>query len=57
MVEEKIRKSITSCQRALLEYQNGNKKMALGSLDYVQDRITAAKWLLISKIEEEENDG
>lgn len=49
MVEEKIRKSIASCQRALLEYQNGNKKMALGSLDYVQDRITAAKWLLISQ--------
>jgi hypothetical protein len=54
LAEQKIKSAIESCQRALDNLQNGNKRIALGDLDFAHDKITAAKWTLIHKIEEEE---
>lgn len=53
LAEQKIKKAIESCQRALENLHNGNKRIALGDLDYVTDKITAAKWILINEIDDE----
>lgn len=50
---DKIDKAIYSLERAKSEYENGDKRLALGSLDWCQDRLTASKCLLIAEIEEE----
>jgi hypothetical protein len=54
LAEQKIKSAIESCQRALENLHNGNKRIALGDLDYVHDKITAAKWTLIHEIQIEE---
>jgi hypothetical protein len=56
VVKDRIEKAIESCKRALDDLENGNKRLALGDLDFVQDRITAAKMLLISQIKGEEGE-
>lgn len=54
LAEEYIDKAITSCQRALDELNQGNKRKAVGSMDFVKDRAIAAINILISEIENEE---
>lgn len=50
LAREYILKALQSCQRALDELDQGEKRKSLGSLDYAYDRITAAKWILIEEI-------
>lgn len=52
-VIDQIEKCMNSLERAKKEYNNGDKRLALGSLDWCQDRLTASKCLLIAEIEEE----
>jgi hypothetical protein len=54
MIKERILKATTSCQRALDNLENGNKRKTLGDLDYAHDRIIAAKMILINEIKDEE---
>jgi hypothetical protein len=54
--KEYIQKALISCQRALEELEQGDKRKSLGSLDFAQDRITAAKWTLINEIKDEEGE-
>ncbi|QJI52365.1 hypothetical protein [Psychrobacillus phage Perkons] len=49
-VLERIEKAMASLERAKEEYLNGDKRLALGSLDYVDDRIKGAKYLIINEI-------
>lgn len=49
-VQNRIDKAILSLQRAKEEYNNNDKRLALGSLDWVQERLTAAKYLLLDEI-------
>lgn len=53
-VIDRIEKCMNSLERAKREYENGDKRLALGSLDWCQDRLTASKCLLIAEIEEED---
>lgn len=52
--EEKILKIKKYCDRALVNLNENNMKLVLGDLDFVNDNLEAAKYLLLSKIEEEE---
>jgi hypothetical protein len=52
--EERIHKALTSCQRALSNLMEGNKRLAVGDLDYAKDYILAAIHLTIVEIEDEE---
>jgi hypothetical protein len=54
MAHTKIEKAITSCQRALENLQQGNKRLSVGDLDYCKDFIVAAIHMLIAEIIEEE---
>jgi hypothetical protein len=54
LAKDYIEKAITSCQRALEELERGNKRKAVGSMDFVKDRAIAAINILISEIEDEE---
>ncbi|MBL4951043.1 hypothetical protein JK635_02160 [Neobacillus sp. YIM B02564] len=56
LAEQKIINAIDSCQRALDHLYEGNKRLALGDLDFLQDKIIAAKWTLIHQIQEEEGE-
>jgi hypothetical protein len=56
LAKEYIEKAITSCQRALEELEQGNKRKAVGSMDFVKDRAIAAINILIATIEEEEGE-
>lgn len=53
MVTNKIEKAILSLELAEKQYKDGDKRLALGDLDYAYDYITASKCLLIAEIEEE----
>lgn len=54
LVEERIRKAITSCQRALSNLEKGNKRLAVGDLDHAKEFVIAAIHLTIIEIEDEE---
>jgi hypothetical protein len=54
MAQTKIEKAITSCQRALENLQQGNKRLSVGDLDYSKDFIVAAIHILIAEIKEED---
>jgi hypothetical protein len=54
LAQEYIEKAITSCQRALEELQQGQKRKAVGSMDFCKDRAIAAISILISEIQDEE---
>jgi hypothetical protein len=49
-----IEKALASCQRALEELEQGNKRKAVGSLDFTKDRTIAAINILINEIKDEE---
>lgn len=52
--EERIHKAINSCQLALENLKQRNKRLAVGDLDYAKDYILAAIHLTIIAIEDEE---
>jgi hypothetical protein len=54
LTREYIEKAIASCQRALVELDNGDKRKAVGSLDFTKDRTIAAISMLINEIIDEE---
>jgi hypothetical protein len=54
LASEYIEKAISSCQRALEELEQGNKRKAVGSLDFTKDRAIAAINILINEIKDEE---
>lgn len=51
-VEDRIDKAIKSLERAKEEYRNNKSRLALGSLDWTQERLTAAKYILINEIKD-----
>lgn len=53
--EKKIRKAMDSLERALHNIKNGNKRLAIGDLDFVKENSQEAIWILLAEIEEEEN--
>jgi hypothetical protein len=54
LVEKRINKAITSCQRALDNLQQGNKRLSVGDLDHAKEYILASIHLLIAEVKEEE---
>jgi hypothetical protein len=54
LAEQKISKAIQSCQRALDNLQNENKRLSVGDLDHAREFIIASIHLLIAEIKEEE---
>jgi hypothetical protein len=54
--KERIKKSINSCQLALNNIDQGNKRLAVGDLDYAHEYIESVKWLLINSIKDEEGE-
>lgn len=52
--ERYIHKVINSCRLALEKLEQGDKKLALGDLDFGHEFIIASKYLLLAEIEEEE---
>jgi hypothetical protein len=58
LAREYILKALSSCQRALDDLDKGGiqgLKLTLGDLDYVEDRIQAAKILLREELKELKN--
>jgi hypothetical protein len=53
LAEQKINKAILSCQRALDNLQDGNKRLSVGDLDYAREFIVASIHILICEIEDE----
>ncbi|AZV43618.1 hypothetical protein BAOM_3009 [Peribacillus asahii] len=54
--EEKINKAIKECYKALEHLEQDNKRMTIGTLDIVEERIQAARWMVINMIEDEEGE-
>lgn len=54
LAQEYIEKALASCQRALDDLEKGNKRQAVGDIDFIRERIEAAKWILINEIKDEE---
>ena len=52
-VKDRIEKAKHSLELAREKYSKGEKRLALGDLDYVQEYLTASKYLLLAEIEEE----
>ncbi|WJV20776.1 hypothetical protein QU593_10200 [Rossellomorea marisflavi] len=56
LAKEKLLKAINSCQLALDNLEQGNKRLAIGDLDYAQDFVHSSKMLLISEVIDEEGE-
>jgi hypothetical protein len=54
LAKEMIHKIMNSCQRDLDELEQGDKRKAVGSLDYAKDRTVAAISILINEIIDKE---
>jgi hypothetical protein len=54
LVEKRINKAINSCQRALNNLQQGNKRLSVGDLDHAKEYILASIHLLIAEVKEDE---
>ncbi|MGD7046999.1 hypothetical protein [Rossellomorea marisflavi] len=54
LAEEKLKKAIKSCQYALENLEQGNKRLAVGDMDYAEDFIKTAQVLIINEIIEVE---
>jgi len=55
-VNEQFEKLLNSLERFQNNLENGNKRVAIGDMDFIQDRATSIIYLLLAEIEEE-NDG
>ncbi|MEW5569696.1 hypothetical protein [Rossellomorea marisflavi] len=54
LAKEKLLKAINSCQLALVNLEQGNKRLAIGDLDFAEDYIKAAQAVTINEVVEEE---
>lgn len=54
LAEQKIKNAMNSCQRALDNLQQGNKRLTVGDLDYAKEYILASIHILIAEIKDEE---
>lgn len=54
LAKEKLLKAINSCQLALENLEQGNKRLAIGDLDFAEDYIKAAQAVTINEVVEEE---
>lgn len=52
--EKKILKIKRSCELALSNLENGNKRLAQGDVNYIRAFAEAAYWILDDEINEEE---
>lgn len=46
----KITKAMSSLERALENVKNGEKRLAIGDLDFVKENTQEAIWILINEI-------
>lgn len=53
-VIDRIEKCMNSLERAKREYENGDKRLSKGSLDYALDYCKASIYLLLNEIEDDE---
>ena len=54
LAKEYIIEIMKHCQHALNYLNEDNKRLAIGKLDEINDKTTAAKWILINEIKETE---
>jgi hypothetical protein len=54
LAREKIIKAMESLELALNNLDNDQKRLTVGDLDFAEDKIKAAKYVLISEIIEED---
>jgi hypothetical protein len=54
LAREKLLKAINSCQLALENLDQDNKRLAVGDLDYAEEYMKAAQLIMINEIIEEE---
>lgn len=54
-VDEQFKKLLYSIGKFKEDYANGNKRAALGDMDYIRDHAIAITYLLLAEIEEENN--
>ena len=52
--EKKIQKIMKSCELALSNLENGNKRLAQGDVNFIRSFAEAAYWILDDEINEEE---
>ena len=55
-VLEQLDKLIKSAERFREDYLKGEKRLACGHMDYVQDRSTKILYLTLAEIEDEEGE-
>lgn len=53
IVEEQLNKLLCSVERFKEDLNAGNKRAAIGDMDFVEDRAISLKYLLLAQIEEE----
>ena len=56
LAKSKIEKAMNSCSRALENLNNGNKRLAIGDLDYCKEFIIASIHILIAEVIESEGE-
>lgn len=54
LVNEQIDKLLSSLERFQGNLENGNKRAAIGDMDFVRDRAISIVYLLLAEIEEED---
>jgi hypothetical protein len=54
LATKKIHSAMKSLQLALINLEEGHKRLSVGDLDYAEDFIMAAKMLLINQIKQED---
>lgn len=56
LAKTKIEKAITSCQRALRNLDDSNKRLSVGDLDHAKENVIAAIHLIIAEIVDDEGE-
>lgn len=54
-INERIDKAIYSLERAKNEYNNGEKRISVASLDHAYNKIDSCRWIIKAQIEEDQN--
>jgi hypothetical protein len=52
---KKIHKAMDSLNKALASIEKGDKRIAVGDLDFVKENAQEAIYILLAEIEDEEN--
>lgn len=55
LAEEKIEKAVDNLVRALHNLQEGDKRLAIGDLDFAKENAQKAIYILLAELEEEKN--